>query len=87
MSNSSALSEIALGNTPSASSNFPDASAHPPDMLDTAATAKFLGVAESSLEVDRCRRRWRIPYHKIGRRVVYARADLVAFLATRRVGA
>ena len=54
-------------------------------MLDTPAAAAFLGVASSSLEVDRCRRRWCIPHIKIGRRVLYMRADLLAFLTRCRV--
>ena len=57
----------------------------PSDMLDTPNAAAFLGVAASSLEVDRCRRRWRIPYCKVGRRVLYKRTDLAAFLDRCRV--
>jgi hypothetical protein len=67
--------------TPVADSVWPTHS----EMLDTRAAAAFLGVAASSLEVDRCRRRWGISYRKIGRRVVYSRADLVAFLDKCRV--
>lgn len=65
--------------------NIPQPTGNMPEVLDTPAAAAVLGVAASSLEVDRCRRRWRIPYRKIGRRVVYSRADLVAFLDKCRV--
>lgn len=55
------------------------------DVFDTAQAAAFIGVAATSLEVDRCRRRWKIPHYKIGRLVTYRRADLEAFLARCRV--
>jgi hypothetical protein len=42
--------------------------------------AALIGVARSSLEVDRCRRRWRIDHVKIGRKILYREADLLAFI-------
>jgi hypothetical protein len=52
---------------------------------DTPMAAACIGVAEKSLALDRVRRRWRIPHCKIGRRVIYREADLLAFLDRCRV--
>jgi len=59
--------------------------AEPLELLDTNAAARLLGLAPASLEVDRCRHRLRIPYLKLGRRVLYKRADLLAFIDRHRV--
>jgi hypothetical protein len=56
-----------------------------PEMLDTKAAASVLGVSPGSLEVDRSRRRWCIPHVRIGRKVLYKRSDLMAFIEQNRV--
>jgi hypothetical protein len=58
----------------------------PNRMHDTRVAAACLGLATASLEVDRCRRRWKIPHFKIGGRVLYRESDLLAFLDRHRVG-
>lgn len=60
--------------------------AEPLELLDTHAAARLLGLAPASLDLDRCRHRLRIPYLKIGRRVLYRRADLMAFIDRCQVG-
>ncbi len=56
----------------------------PHRMHETPSAAACLGVAASSLQVDRCRRRWRIPSFKVGRKVLYRESDLLAFLESCR---
>ena len=59
-----------------------------PPYMSTKMAAEYLGGATSPgvLANDRVTRRWSIPYIKIGRKVLYARADLDAFLDAHRVG-
>lgn len=53
----------------------------PNRMHDTRRAAPLIGVAVSSMETDRTRRRWKIPAYKIGsRKVMYKESDLIAFL-------
>ena len=52
----------------------------PNRLHETPMAAALIGVARSSLEVDRCRRRWRIDHVKIGRKILYREADLLAFI-------
>jgi predicted DNA-binding transcriptional regulator AlpA len=52
-------------------------------MLSVEEAAHYLGVSVSWLNKSRCRGDGP-PHHKIGRRVVYALADLDAFLAQQR---
>jgi len=53
---------------------------------DTRSAASCLGVAASSLEVDRtCKRRWRVPFVRIGRKILYRESELIAFLDRCRV--
>lgn len=47
--------------------------------------AEYLGLSAKTLSVEVCRRRLRIPYIKVGRKVVYERAALDRWLAERRV--
>lgn len=54
--------------------------------LDTAQAAEYLKIPKSTLEVWRSRKTHGIPYYKIGSRVRYARADLDAWLQSRRIG-
>lgn len=57
----------------------------PSRLHDTGSAAGLIGVAETSLNVDRTRRRLRIPHLKIGRKILYLESDLVAFLTRCRV--
>jgi len=58
----------------------------PNRMHDTPSAAACIGVAACSLEVDRtCKRRWRIPFVRIGRKVLYRESELIAFLDSCRV--
>jgi len=57
----------------------------PSRMHSTPAAASCIGVASASLELDRVRRRLRIPYHKVGRSVLYRESDLIVFLDRCRV--
>ncbi len=93
MSASSTLSSLANGKPAAPSVRLPadPGLLHPafgecPNrMHHTPMAAACIGVAASSMEVDRCRRRWRIPHTKIGRKILYKEADLLAFLACCRV--
>ncbi len=57
------------------------------DLLSPTEAATLLGVAPGTLEVWRCTRRYPLKYAKIGRLVRYKRADLLAFIESRTVGA
>lgn len=54
--------------------------------LSTADAAQYLGVAESTLCNDRCSRLLGIPFAKLGRRVLYDRRELDAYLLARMEG-
>ena len=54
--------------------------------LSTADAAQYLGVAASTLSNDRCSRLLGVPFVKIGRRVLYDRQELDAFLLARMEG-
>ena len=55
------------------------------ELLTPAQAARLLGLKEQTLAVWRSAHRYGLAYHKIGRRVMYRRADLDNWLATRRV--
>ena len=48
--------------------------------------AEYIGVTEGTLSVWACTKRHSIPHYKLGKKVVYLRADLDAWLQSRRVG-
>lgn len=50
----------------------------------TPKAAEIIGVSESFLVNDRCTGRHRIPYIKLGRKVVYREDDLLNWLESRR---
>lgn len=56
-----------------------------PERMDSKQAGVYLGLSRATLEVDRCRRRLRVPYLKVGKRVLYERAALDRWLAQRRV--
>ena len=49
--------------------------------------AAYLGIAENTLAIWRCTKRYPLAYIKVGRRVRYRISDLEAFLATRTISA
>lgn len=59
------------------------------DLLDEQAAAALLTVAPGTLSVWRSVGRYNLPFIKIGRKVRYRRADLIAWLEkrTRETGA
>ena len=54
--------------------------------LSTVDAAQYLGVAVSTLSNDRCSRLLGIPFVKLGRRVLYDRQELDAYLLARMEG-
>ena len=47
--------------------------------------AKYLGVEPQSLTAARCTGRFKIPYFKINKKVIYLQSDLDAYLIAARV--
>jgi len=58
----------------------------PPVVLDTEAAAARLGVSPTTLATWRCTGAVRVPYVKVGRRVLYRVVDLDAYLERQVVG-
>ena len=56
-----------------------------PEMMSRARAAKYLGCAKATLDYWASTGNQKIPYFKIGRKVVYARADLDRWLEQKRV--
>lgn len=54
--------------------------------LNTAQAAKYLGIKKGTLDTWRSREAYGIPYFRIGSRVRYRRADLDAWLQSRKIG-
>lgn len=55
----------------------------PPVLLDTCETAALLRCSPKTLALDRVRRRWRVPFVKVGRCIRYDRAAVLRWLADR----
>ena len=53
--------------------------------LDQDAAAEYLGVQPGTLSVWRSTGRYAVPFLKVGRKVLYSKRDLDAWLASRRV--
>lgn len=53
------------------------------ERLSNKEAASYLGIAEHTLHVWRCTKRYPIPFLKIGSKVYYRKADLDAWLASR----
>jgi predicted site-specific integrase-resolvase len=49
--------------------------------------AEALGISVTTLSVWRCRRRYRLPYVKVGSRVMYEREAVEEFIRERTCGA
>ena len=56
-----------------------------PRLLTTEEAAEYLGCSPGTLAVWRCLARYPLPYVKIGRRVRYDEADLLAWMESRKV--
>ena len=56
-------------------------------LVDEKRAAEILGLADGTLAVWRCTRKYPLPYTKIGHSVRYRLADLEAFITARTVGA
>ena len=54
-------------------------------LLDDEEAARFLDVSPTTLRTWRCRKRYLIPYLKIGGKVRYDLDDLIGWLASRKV--
>lgn len=54
-----------------------------PVLLDTREAAALLRCSPKTLEVDRCRRRWRVPFLRVGSAIRYDRAAVLRWLADR----
>jgi excisionase family DNA binding protein len=55
----------------------------PPVLITTEECATLLRCSHKTLALDRVRRRWRVPFVKVGRCVRYDRAAVLAWLAHR----
>jgi excisionase family DNA binding protein len=53
--------------------------------FDSAQAAEYLGIQAQTLAAWRMTGRHKIPYIKMGRRVVYLQSDLDAYLSSHRV--
>ena len=56
----------------------------PQSYLSTEEAARFLGCSPATLNADRCRRRWGVPFLRLGRRIVYDAAALRAWLEAQQ---
>ncbi|GAB5994624.1 hypothetical protein AE1304_40830 [Aeromonas enteropelogenes] len=56
-----------------------------PQRLTRREAAAYLGLSEKTLGVWASNGRYEIPYYKLGNRTLYERADLDAFLASRKM--
>jgi excisionase family DNA binding protein len=54
-----------------------------PELLDPRQASEVLDVSEGTLAVWRSSKRYGLPYVKVGRKVRYRRADLIAWLEKR----
>ena len=59
--------------------------APPNTRMASAEAAEYLGIRPQTLAIWRMTGRHRIPYHRLGRRIVYLQADLDAHLRANRV--
>lgn len=58
-----------------------------PVLLDTIETAALLRCSPKTLALDRVRRRWTVPFLRVGRCVRYDRSAVLAWLASRNASA
>lgn len=55
-------------------------------LLTTEEAAALITCAPATLDLDRCRRRWKVPFIKVGRLVRYRRSEVLAWLEARTAG-
>jgi excisionase family DNA binding protein len=55
------------------------------DLLTRKQAADILGVSKGTLDIWACHGRYKLPYLRVGRKAMYRRADLDAWLESRRV--
>lgn len=55
--------------------------------LSTRECAAAFGLSKGLLDMDRCTRKYGVPFIKVGKKVLYDRKDIEAFLAARKVTA
>ncbi|HBM15774.1 MAG TPA: DNA-binding protein [Lentisphaeria bacterium] len=55
------------------------------EKLNNTQAAEYLGIEPRTLHNWRCLRRYKIPYLKLGSKVIYRKSDLDAWLATKEV--
>jgi hypothetical protein len=60
-------------------------SGKPPRRLTTQEAAEFLGLHPGSLAIWRCKQRYNLPFVKIGKKIYYYEADLVAWEKSRKI--
>jgi len=58
-----------------------------PVLLDTIETAALLRCSPKTLALDRVRRRWKVPFLRVGRCVRYDRSAVLGWLADRNPSA
>jgi hypothetical protein len=54
-----------------------------PVLLTTQETAALLSCSPNTLEADRSRRRWRVPFLRVGRAIRYDRQAVIKWLSDR----
>ena len=52
-------------------------------LLTTEQAAALLACSPKTLEVDRCRRRWQVPFLRVGRAIRYDEQSVLRWLADR----
>ena len=57
-----------------------------PVLMTTEECAHLLKCAPATLNLDRVRRRWKVPFLRVGRNIRYDRAAVLAWLAARNSG-
>lgn len=50
------------------------------EIWDRRTTAEYLKVAPGTLSVWACTKRYNLKWHKVGRKVVYKKSDVLAFI-------
>lgn len=55
------------------------------DLMTAEEAAEYLNVEVQTLAVWRCHKTYDLPYIKVGRRIRYRKADLDAWIESRRV--
>ncbi len=61
------------------------ATQEPVQLLTARETAKLLRTSYGALAVGRCKRRTKLPYIRLGRKILYRRSDIDSFLTSQLV--